>query len=57
MARCWRDVKDALAWPHCADRDAQQVSGGDVWQADDARTLQARTGDAYGVKAIHALSS
>ena len=57
IERVWRDVKDDLAWQQFVDLEAQQVYVGDLLQAYDAPTLQALTGYAYLVGAIHALSS
>jgi DDE superfamily endonuclease len=55
--RVWRDVKDDLAWEQCTNLDAQQAYVATLWQAYDAPTLQALTGYAYVVEAIHALCS
>jgi hypothetical protein len=57
IERVWRDVKDDLAWQQFVDLEAQQVYVGDLLQAYDAPTLQALTGYADLVGAIHALSS
>ena len=55
--RVWRDVKDDLAWQPCVDLAAPQVDGGTLLQAYNASTLQALTGYAYLLEAIHALES
>jgi transposase len=57
IERVWRDVKDDLAWQQFVDLEAQQVYVGDLLQAYNAPTLQALTGYAYLVGAIHALCS
>ena len=57
IARVWRDVKDDLAWLQFPGLDAQQVYGGDLWQAYAASTLQTLTSYPYLVEAIHALVS
>jgi transposase len=57
IERVWRDVKDDLAWHPFVDLEAQQVYVGNLLQAYDAPTLQALTGYAYLVAAIHALGS
>ena len=57
MERVWRDVKDDLAWQHVVDLEAPQVYVGNLWQAYDAPTLQALTGYADLVEAMHALCS
>jgi transposase len=57
IERVWRDVKDDLAWQQCVDLEAQQVYVGNLLQAYNAPTLQALTGYAYLVGAIHALCS
>jgi hypothetical protein len=54
MERVWRDVKDDLAWQHVVDLEAPQVHMGNLWQAYDAPTLQALTGYADLVEAMHA---
>jgi hypothetical protein len=55
IERLWRDLKDRLAWRQFSDVEGQQASVGDLWQADQAPTLQALTRYAYLVEAIHAL--
>jgi transposase len=57
MERVWRDPKDELAWLQCTDLDAHQAYVGDWLQGYDAHTLQALTGYADLVEAIHALYS
>ena len=57
IERVWRDLKDDLAWLQFPDRDAQQVDVGNLLQAYNAPTVQALTGYAYVVEAIHALRS
>jgi transposase len=57
IERVWRDLKEALAWLQCTDLETQQVYVGDLLQAYAASALQALTGYAYLVEAIHALSS
>jgi transposase len=57
IERVWRDLTDELAWRQCTDLEAQPASVGDLLQAYDAPTLQALTGYAYVVEAIHALCS
>jgi transposase len=55
IERVWRDLKDDVAWQPFADLNAQQESLGHLLQAYEAATLQALSGDAYLVEAIHAL--
>jgi DDE superfamily endonuclease len=55
IERVWRDLKDDLAWQPFLDLDAQQVYVADLLQAYNAPRLQALTGYAYLVDAIHAL--
>jgi hypothetical protein len=57
IERVWRDLKDDLAWQQFTDLNAQQEYVGDLLQTYDAPTLQALTGYAYLVDAIHALGS
>jgi hypothetical protein len=57
MARCWRDLKDDLAWLQCTDLDAPQVDVGALWQGYEASTLQTLTGDPYLGEAMNALSA
>jgi transposase len=57
IERLWRDLKDALAWMHFPNLDAQQLYVGDLLQAYDASTLRALTGYTYFVEAINALTS
>ena len=57
IERLWRELKDDLAWLQCPTLDAQQVYRGDLLQAYEAPALQALTGYAYLVEAIHALGS
>jgi transposase len=56
IERVWRDVKDDVAWRQCADVNAQQTEVGKLLCAYEATALQALTGYAYVVEAIHALS-
>ena len=56
IERVWRDVKDDVAWRQFTDLDAQQTEVGNLLCADDATALQALTGYASVVEAIHALS-
>jgi hypothetical protein len=56
MARVWRDVKDDVAWRQCTDVNAPQTEVGHWLGADEATALQALTGYADVVEAIHALS-
>jgi hypothetical protein len=53
----WRDLKDALAWLHFPNLEAQQDYLAALLQAYKAATLQALTGYPYLVEAIHALGS
>jgi transposase len=57
IERVWRDVKDTLAWRQCVDLEAPPLYVGDLWQAYQASTLQALTGEAYVWEAINALES
>jgi transposase len=57
IERLWRELKDDLAWLQCPNLDAQQVYIGDLLRAYEAPALQALTGYAYSVEAIHALGS
>jgi transposase len=57
IERVWRDLKDALAWLHFANLEAQQDYLATLLQAYKAATLQALTGYPYLVEAIHALGS
>jgi hypothetical protein len=57
IERVWREVKDDLAWEQFAPLDVPQASVATLWQASDAPTLQALTGDADLVEAINALGS
>jgi transposase len=56
IERVWRDVKDDVAWRQFTDLNAQQTEVGNLLCAYDATALQALTGYAYVVEAIHALS-
>jgi hypothetical protein len=56
-ARGWRDLTDALAWPHGLRVDAPQDAVGQWLWAYDPPTRPARTGYAYVVDAIPALVS
>jgi transposase len=55
IERLWRDLKDDLAWEQLADLTAPLHYVGDLLQAYEAPTLQARTGYRYLVDAINAL--
>jgi transposase len=57
IERVWRALKDALAWLHFPNLDAQQDYLATLLQAYEAVTLQALTGYTYLVEAIHALGS
>jgi transposase len=57
IERVWRDLKDALAWLHFPNLDAQQDYLATLLQAYEAATLQVLTGFTYLVEAIHALGS
>jgi transposase len=56
IERVWRDLQDDLAWQPFPTLEAQQDSGEDLLQADEALTLPSLTGYAYLVDAINALS-
>jgi transposase len=56
IERVWRDVKDDVAWRQFTDLNAQQTEVGNLLCAYDTTALQALTGYAYVVEAIHALS-
>jgi transposase len=55
IERVWRDLKDALAWLHFPNLEAQQDYIADLLQAYEAATLQSLTSYPYFVEAIHAL--
>jgi transposase len=55
IERVWRDLKDALAWPHFPNLDVQQDYLATLLQRYEATTLQALTGYTYLVDAIDAL--
>lgn len=55
MERVWRDLKDALAWLHFPNLDAQQEYIAALLQAYEVATLQSLSSYAYLVEAIHAL--
>jgi transposase len=57
IERVWRDLKDALAWLHFPNLEAQQDYLATLLQAYEAATLQALTRYTYLVEAIHALGS
>jgi putative transposase len=57
IARVWRDRKDARAWLHVPNLDAQQDYLATLLQAYEAAMLQALTGFTSLVEAIHALGS
>ena len=57
IERVWRELKDDMAWQHFSHLAAQQDYVCDLLQAYEASTLQALTGYAYLMKAIHALSA
>jgi transposase len=53
--RVWRDLTDDLAWQQFTDLAAPQDSVANLLRAYEPPTLQALTGYAYLVDAIHAL--
>jgi transposase len=55
IERVWRDLKDALAWLHFPNLDAQQDYIAQLLRGYQAATLQALTGYTYLVDAVHAL--
>jgi transposase len=55
IERVWRDLKDALAWLQFPTLEVQQDYLTHLLRAYEAATLQALTGDAYLIEAIHAL--
>jgi transposase len=55
IERVWRDLKDALAWLHFPNLEAQQDYMADLLRAYEAATLQSLTSYPYFVEAIHAL--
>ena len=55
IERVWRDRKDALAWRHFPNLDAQQDYIAQLLRGYQAATLQALTGYTYLVDAVHAL--
>jgi transposase len=57
IERVWRDLKDALAWLPFPTLDVQQEYIADLLRGYQAATLQALTGYAYLVEAIHALGT
>jgi transposase len=55
IERVWRDLKDALAWLQFPHLDVQQDYVAMLLRGYEAITLQALTGYAYLIDAIHAL--
>jgi transposase len=55
IERVWRDLKDALAWLHFPNLEAQQDYIADLLQTYEAAILQSLTSYPYFVEAIHAL--
>jgi transposase len=55
IERVWRDLKDALAWLQFPTLEVQQDDLAHLLRADETATLQALTGYAYLIEAIHAL--
>jgi transposase len=55
IERLWRDLKDAMAWQHFPDLNAQQDYLSHLLHAYEAATLQSLAGYPYLVEAIHAL--
>jgi transposase len=55
IERVWRDLKDAVAWLHFSNLEAQQDYMADLLRAYEAATLQSLTSYPYFVEAIHAL--
>jgi transposase len=55
IERVWRDLKDALAWLHFPNLDAQQDYIAQLLRGYQAAPLQALTGYTYLVDAVHAL--
>jgi hypothetical protein len=55
MERVWRDRKDALAWLQFPTLEVQQDDIAHLLRGDEAVTLQALTGYAYLIEAMHAL--
>jgi transposase len=55
IERVWRALKDALAWLHFPTLEVQQDHLAHLLRASETATLQALTGYAYLIEAIHAL--
>jgi transposase len=55
IERVWRDLKEALAWLHCAHLEGPQDYVAELLRTYENATLQALTGYPYRVEAIHAL--
>ena len=55
IERVWRDLKDALAWLQFPTLEVQQDYIAHLLRGYEAATLQALTGYAYLIEAVHAL--